>query len=84
MTEPLQNREPLGALRIVLAIVGIAAALFSGGCSLLILSDGMGIWQFVLVLGGAPFALGLLVIWMALRLGRGPAPGKHADDRDPT
>ena len=66
-------RERLGALRIVLALVGITAMLFSGGCSLAVLSDGIGIWPFTLALGGVPFALGLAVTWMALRLGRAPA-----------
>jgi hypothetical protein len=68
------SREPLGALRIVLAIIGIAAVLFSGGCSLLVLSDGWDVWPFTLAFGGVPFALGVLVTWMALRLGRGAAP----------
>lgn len=72
--EQPRHRTPLGALRWFLAIVGALAALLSGGCSILVLSDGMGLGLFVLAFGGAPFVLGLLVLWMALTLGRGPAP----------
>ena len=79
---PPPPRERLGPLRIFLAIVGIAAALFSGGCSLYVLSDGFSVWPFTLAFGGAPFALGLLVTWMALKLGRGPAPGGRTDNGD--
>lgn len=81
-TELPEPRERLGALRIVLVLIGVIAVLFSGGCSLMSLSDGVDYWEFVLMFGGAPFALGPLVIWMALRLGRGIATGKHADDGD--
>ena len=75
-----QTRERLGGLRIFLVIVGIATALFSGGCSIFVLSDGFSVWPFTLAFGGAPFVLGLLVAWMALKLGRGPAPADRADD----
>ena len=83
MSERLPKpRQPLGALRICLALVGIAAMLFSGGCSLYTLSDNFGVWPFTLAFGGAPFVLGLLVTWMALKLGRDPAPAAPADDSD--
>ena len=83
MTDPAPNREPLGALRIFLVVVGIATSLFSGGCSIFVLSDGFSVWPFTLAFGGAPFVLGLLVTWMALKLGRGPAPADRAAGGDP-
>lgn len=83
MTDPATNREPLGALRIFLVVVGIATTLFSGGCSIFVLSDGFQVWPFTLAFGGAPFVLGLLVTWMALKLGRRPAPADRAGGGDP-
>ena len=70
--EPTIQKERLGQLRIVLAIAGGLAALLSGGCSLFFLFEDMSVWPFSLAFGGAPFALGLLVVWMALKLGRTP------------
>jgi len=77
---PPHPREPLGALRIFLVVVGIGTTLFSGGCSIYVLSDGFQVWPFTLAFGGAPFVLGLLVTWMALKLGRGSAPVDRTDD----
>ena len=81
-TELPEPRERLGALRIILVLIGVIAVLFSGGCSLMSLSDGTGYWEFVLMFGGPPFALGLLVIWMALRLGRGRVPPPPMDNEE--
>lgn len=68
------RRPPLTALRIVFVVVGIVAMVFSGGCSLLVLSDAWQVWPLALFFGGIPFVLGLLTTWMALRLGRHPVP----------
>jgi hypothetical protein len=83
MSDPAPNRVPLGALRIFLVVVGVATTLFSGGCSIFVLSDGFQVWPFTLAFGGAPFVLGLLVTWMALKLGRRPAPADRAAGGDP-
>lgn len=83
MIDPTQNHDLLGALRIFLAIVGIAAALFSGVCSIYVLSDGFSVWPFTLAFGGAPFVLGLLIFWMALKLGRKKPTANRVEDCDP-
>ncbi|MBC8037274.1 MAG: hypothetical protein H7X89_08655 [Rhizobiales bacterium] len=55
-------------LRLVFAVAAGLTMLFSGGCSLLFLSQSAGdIVELVLLFGGIPFALGLLVWWLAMR-----------------
>lgn len=76
------SREPLGSLRIVFAVIGVSVMLFSGGCSLIFLWElvdyaGAATWDVFLIValyGGVPFALGVLVTWLALRPRRRPAP----------
>ena len=57
-------------LRLIFGSVALLTMLFSGGCGLLFLinQDGMYVtWQAVAVLAGPPFAVGLLVWWLAMR-----------------
>ena len=56
--------------------------LFTGGCSLLFLSDfamrggdGYVNVPMILVIGGVPFLIGLVVWWLAAKVGRASAPG---------
>jgi hypothetical protein len=64
------------ALRIVFGAAALLTMLFSGGCGLLFLinQDGMYVtWQSVAVFAGPPFAIGLLVWWLAMRRRNPPA-----------
>ena len=57
-------------LRLIFAAVALLAILFSGGCALLfaINMDGLYVtWQAISVLAGPPFAIGLLIWWLAMR-----------------
>lgn len=55
------RREKSGG-RIALEVIGIGLMVLSGGCSLLVLgSGGLGAFSTVLVFGGIPFAVGLLI-----------------------
>ncbi len=59
-----------GGLRLVFAAAALLTVLFSGGCALLFLinQDGQYVtWEAVAVLAGPPFAVGLLVCWLAMR-----------------
>lgn len=59
-------------LRIVFGAAALLTMLFSGGCGLLFLinQDGLYVtWEAVAVLAGPPFAIGLLVWWLAMRRG---------------
>ena len=55
-------------LRLALAAAAVLLMLFSGGCTLLLFSQPEGRMAPVLVLlvGGLPFAFGLLVWWLAM------------------
>lgn len=48
-------------------VIGVLVMLGSGGCSLLVLSEGLGgdILQVVTLIGGIPFLLGLVVFLVA-------------------
>jgi hypothetical protein len=59
-------------LRLVFAAAALLLMLFSGGCSLLFGLNADGLYvtaPAVLVIGGPPFAVGLLVWWLAMRRG---------------
>ncbi len=54
--------------RLIFAAAAMLTMLFTGGCSLLFLSqDGGDFIGLVLMFGGIPFAGGLLVWWLAMR-----------------
>lgn len=62
--------------RLVLATFFGLIGLFAGGCSLIFLPDAMRGAQFidlttVLIVGGIPFAVALLIVWLSLRRGNG-------------
>jgi hypothetical protein len=71
------NLPRLAGWRLVIAAAAAIVMLFSGGCSLIFMAElfqGMGqqyfdIWV-VLIVGGIPFLVGLLIWWLALRRGR--------------
>ena len=77
---PESGRKPkLTVIRWIFAIIGSLIMLFSGGCSLVFLGDliSRGRWadnyisvDMVLVIGGLPFLLGLLIWWLAVKAGR--------------
>lgn len=61
--------------RLVFAAAALLTMLFSGGCSLLfgLNADGLYVtWVSVLLFGGPPFLIGLLVWWLAMRRTRRP------------
>lgn len=67
---PATPRKPLGFLRLALANFGILTMLLSGGCTLFLgLSEADG---FALAgpFGAVFFLIGLLIWWLAARLGR--------------
>ena len=77
--EPAQDKPKLTVVRWIFAVIGSLIMLFSGGCSLLILGDlaSRGRWsdnyvsvEIVLLIGGVPFLLGLLIWWLAVKVGR--------------
>lgn len=58
------------ALRLFFAALGLLTILFAGGCSLLFLANMDGTYvtsEAILLLGGSPLAMGLLVWWLAMR-----------------
>jgi hypothetical protein len=62
-------------LRLVFAAAALLTLLFSGGCSLLFgfHADGQYVdWPAVLIIGGPPFVIGLLVFWLVMRRGNKP------------
>ena len=66
----------LATWRLVFAAVFGLIALFSGGCSLLFVPSAVRGDQYVdpvviLVIGGVPFAIAALVVWLSLRRGNG-------------
>ncbi|MBC8036878.1 MAG: hypothetical protein H7X89_06645 [Rhizobiales bacterium] len=64
-------------LRLIFAAAAGLTVLFSGGCSLLFLSQEAGFAELVLLIGGIPFAVGLLVWWLAMR-----RPGPARPERE--
>lgn len=65
--------------RLVIASFALLVLLFSGGCSLAFLPDAIKGNQYVdpaviLIIGGIPFAIALLVFWLSLRRGGPAAP----------
>lgn len=66
----------LATWRLLLAAVFGLVVLFSGGCSLLFLPDAISGNQYidpvaVLIIGGIPFAVAGLIVWLSLRRGNG-------------
>ena len=70
------GRPRHSGLRLVFAAAALLIMLFSGGCSLLFLygwiadgapSSGYVTWEAIAVLGGPPFAIGLLAWWLSMR-----------------
>ena len=62
-------------LRLAFAAAALLTMLFAGGCSLLfgINADGQYVTpETVLIFGGPPFLIGLLIWWLAMRKGRAP------------
>jgi hypothetical protein len=68
-----EKAEPrLATWRLVLATIFGLVVLFSGGCSLLFLPDAFRGTQYidptaVLIIGGIPFAVSSLLVWLFLR-----------------
>ncbi|MCP5085658.1 MAG: hypothetical protein GY952_02460 [Rhodobacteraceae bacterium] len=61
-------------MRTFLMVVSILIMVFSGGCSLVFLLDG-GMKMYldaILVLGGVPFAVGLVIFLLARRMDKKP------------
>lgn len=59
-----------GGIRLVFAAAALLTVLFSGGCALLFLMNQDGTYvnvPVVSVIAGPPFAVGLLVWWLAMR-----------------
>ncbi|NMD07576.1 MAG: hypothetical protein GYA66_06330 [Phyllobacteriaceae bacterium] len=70
------GQSRLATWRLLLASVFALVALFSGGCSLLFVPSAIRGDQYVdpaavLVLGGVPFAVAALILWLSLRRGNG-------------
>ena len=58
--------------RLVFATLFALVALFSGGCSLLFVPDALRGTQYidpaaVLIIGGVPFAISVLLLWFSLK-----------------
>ena len=69
-----KGEKRLSTWRLVVASVFGLLALFSGGCSLLFLGsmDGQYVdFPAILIIGGIPFAIAVLVLWLSLRRGNG-------------
>lgn len=71
-----QGETSLPTWRLVVAAVFGLLAMFSGGCSLLFLPEAISGNQYVdpvaiLVIGGIPFVLAALIVWLSLRRGKG-------------
>ena len=70
--------EPrLANWRLVFAAIFSMVALFSGGCSLLFIPDAIRGTQYidsgaVLIIGGVPFAISALLLWLSLRRRKDP------------
>lgn len=67
-----EGQSTLATWRLVLASVFGLIALFAGGCSLLFVPDALKGNQYIdpvaiLVIGGIPFAIAALIVWLSLR-----------------
>ena len=67
----------LSIIRWIFAIFGILIMVFSGGCSFLIVAENPGgfsvSFQDLIIIGmfgGIPFLVGLLIWWLAAKVGR--------------
>ena len=78
-SQPNEDKPKLTVVRWIFAVVGALIMVFCGGCSLLLLGDlaMRGRWSYnyvsvdaVLAIGGIPFLLGLLIWWLAVKVGR--------------
>ena len=70
------------ALRLIFGAAALLVLLFSGGCGLLFLinADGQYVtWEAVSVIAGTPFAVSLLVWWLAMRRGNTEPAGPPSD-----
>lgn len=70
------GQSRLATWRLVLAAIFGLVALFAGGCSLIFVPDALQGNQYIdpiaiLVVGGIPFALAALLLWLSLRRGNG-------------
>ena len=67
-----KGESRLANWRLVLATIFAMVALFSGGCSLLFIPDAIKGTQYVdpaavLIIGGVPFAIAVLLLWLSLK-----------------
>ncbi|MEM7426076.1 MAG: hypothetical protein AAF441_08270 [Pseudomonadota bacterium] len=81
MSDPERTGEKpkLSVVRWTFAVIGSLIMLFCGGCSLVFLADlaSRGRWadnyvsvDMVLFIGGIPFLFGVLIWWLAVKVGR--------------
>jgi hypothetical protein len=79
LATPAGELVPLSGLRIFFVVVGGLITLFAGGCTLIFLGslllespgpDNFVTAPVVLVFGGPPFVIGLVILLLALRAGR--------------
>jgi NO-binding membrane sensor protein with MHYT domain len=66
------------AVRLVFGAIALLVMIFTGGCALIFIPDAMRGTQYVgfdaiAVLAGIPFAVALLIFWLAMRRGSAPA-----------
>ena len=69
-----RGESKLATWRLAVASVFGLLALFSGGCSLLFLGsmDGQYVdFPAILIIGGIPFLIAGLIVWLSLRRGNG-------------
>ena len=66
-----EGEQPLSPLATAVAAVGILVALFCGGCTLYLLSQAPGAATLlVLLFGGIPTGIGVLIWWIAVKHSR--------------
>ena len=63
-------------------VIGIITMVLSGGCSLLVIGDAYVGFGDVLLIGGIPFAVGLLVVLLARVAQRRKEAREHEKIRD--
>lgn len=68
------GRPRRSAVRLVFAAIALLVLIFTGGCALMFIPDALKGNQYVSfdaigVLAGIPFAVALLVFWLAMRRG---------------
>jgi hypothetical protein len=71
-----QPSRRLPIWRVIVAVVFGLLAVFSGGCSLLFIPDVLRgnqyiDWSVVAVVGGVPFVISAVIVWLSLRAGKG-------------